>query len=432
MDGLCFSDHSAGPGLIEYKKAVEPVQVLEGSSHKRITIINRYDFLSLDHLKGEWSIVGDGLTRPRQQIEIPTGIRPGDTAELAINGISLEELPAESYLEIRFSLKDSTAWAEADHEVAFDQILVKAGPNLETLKSLHKGPRFEVASPRHNVTEIFLADGPKITIDTSITSRPWTEVYHPLVVGEVNLSFYRAVTDNDRPKDGTDWIDKRLHQVSMHEISSEIQSYNDGSWTRTTRSRIAPPVFEWSVDTTIIRTYRGNTVSIRVVGTPKGINLPRTFARIGLDFSLSPEVDRVEWFGRGPGESYSDKKLSQRFGNWSLPVDALFTNYEYPQESGNRTDVRWVKFLGMGGRSIKASFGDVPGCSFAASHYRTADIDECTHPFELHKRRTDEVQVRLDWRHHGLGTGSCGPKTLPEYELRSEPFDFEVLLESNH
>ncbi|KAL1888647.1 hypothetical protein Sste5346_009439 [Sporothrix stenoceras] len=68
-------------------------------------------------------------------------------------------------------------------------------------------------------------------------------------------------------------------------------------------------------------------------------------AQFGLKLGLAG-VDKVKWSGRGPGESYRDKKLSQRFGNWTLPVDDLFVDYEYPQDNGNRTGVQWVEFLG--------------------------------------------------------------------------------------
>jgi beta-galactosidase len=44
-------------------------------------------------------------------------------------------------------------------------------------------------------------------------------------------------------------------------------------------------------------------------------------------------------------------------------------------------------------------------------------------------RREDEIMVRLDWKHHGLGTGSCGPGVLEQYVLRAEAFELEVLLE---
>ena len=59
--------------------------------------------------------------------------------------------------------------------------------------------------------------------------------------------------------------------------------------------------------------------------------------------------------------------MSQRFGNWECPVGELWTGYEFPQEAGNRTDVRWVRFSnagsqGKGGQGVglTARFGDHP------------------------------------------------------------------------
>jgi beta-galactosidase len=193
-------------------------------------------------------------------------------------------------------------------------------------------------------------------------------------------------------------------------------------------TRIAPPVLEFSVDTTITYTFTGRNVSIRVKGSPRGQNVPYTFARIGLTLALNG-METAAWFGRGPGESYRDKKRSQKYGNYSLPISELFTDYEFPQETGNRTDVRWVEFTGVRGGRLKASFGNLEEASFSALHYTTKDLDECEHPYELYKRKREETIVRLDWAHHGLGTGSCGPATLQEYELRSGPFEYEILLE---
>ena len=63
-----------------------------------------------------------------------------------------------------------------------------------------------------------------------------------------------------------------------------------------------------------------------------------------------------------------------------------------------------------------------------ASHYDVKDIDEARHPYELDQRKKDVVLLRLDADHHGLGTGSCGPKTLEQYALKTEPFDFAMAL----
>lgn len=198
----------------------------------------------------------------------------------------------------------------------------------------------------------------------------------------------------------------------------------------TVDARIAPPVWEWSVDVQFTYAFTDSHLSIKVKGKPQGVNLPPTFARIGLTLSLTGTDYSATWFGRGPGESYRDKKLAQKFGNYSSTVDDLFVDYEFPQEGGNRTDTRWVAFTGGNG-GLKASFGDLEGASFNAGRYSVGDIDAARHPFELYKsRKEEETIVRLDWAHHGLGTGSCGPATLKEYELKTaREFEYEVLLE---
>lgn len=56
-------------------------------------------------------------------------------------------------------------------------------------------------------------------------------------------------------------------------------------------------------------------------------------------------------------------------------------------------------------------------------------VAEAKHPYELRKKKKEEVLVRLDAEHHGLGSGSCGPRTLDEYSLLTRDFEFEVLLQ---
>jgi len=73
MDGVVFSDHTPNPGLLEYKKAIEPVQV-RGGDAKSVSIINRYDHITLDHLKCEWSLVGNNFTKAGGEVTIPNGL----------------------------------------------------------------------------------------------------------------------------------------------------------------------------------------------------------------------------------------------------------------------------------------------------------------------------------------------------------------------
>lgn len=430
MDGLVFSNHTPTPGLVEYKKAIEPVQVLGGSA-TAVEIINRYDFVTLDHLKCEWSIVGDGFTRPGGELAIPKGILPGQTAQLIVSGVP-QDLPGEAYLQVVFTMKEPTLWAKADHEIAAGEIPLKPAPKFAELASKSAtAPKLAQISPT-----ILSIAGSTSTWQFDVvagTLASWTKGATEIIQSPPKMDFYRALTDNDKGHEArsgsTQWKDKFLHLTKPH-VRSVTWTSTAENVTVVVETRIAPPVLEWAIDTKTTYTFTGENVSIHVVGKPQGVSLPSNLARIGLTMSLDKSVSDVQWFGRGPGESYRDKKLSQRFGTWKAPVDALFTNYEFPQESGNRTDVRWVAFLGAdGGRKMTASFADQHECSFTALHYAAQDLDECTHPYELQKRKKDEVVVRLDWVHHGLGTASCGPGTREEFSLKTAPFVFDLLLE---
>lgn len=422
-----FSDHTPTPGLTEYKKAIEPVQVL-GGSKKKVKIINRYDHATLDHLKCRWTMVGDGCRKKGNEVKIPAGIQPGETSELEIEGLG--GFLREAYLELSFTLRKSTNWAEAGHEVAFGQIpLLPEALSFPRLKeSIIKSttaPKYTQITPQ--VLEIA---GSQTVWQFNIVHgalASWKKAGQELIHSAPTLDFYRAVTDNDRPtRFGQSWVNSRLHQTKCHVRSVTWTSEGNGVVVKV-ESHIAPPVLAYAVETVFTYTFTDKHVSIKVSGKPRGINVPDTFARIGLTFSLN-DIDTAQWFGRGPGEGYRDKKLSQRFGNYSVPVEELFTDYEFPQETGNRTDVRRVKFSGAKG-GLTAHFGDPEGASFSALHYTTKDLDECEHSYELYKRKKKETIVRLDWAHHGIGTGSCGPATLPAYELKSVPFEYEVLLE---
>lgn len=336
-------------------------------------------------------------------------------------------------MEVRFQLRGDTNWAKAGHEVAFGQIqLVKPKP-LQLPKHVDTsiGPQYTQISPQ--VLEISSEATGTLWQFNIVhgTLFSWKKSGSELIHTPPVLDFFRAETDNDRPsRFGQSWYGSRLHQTQCHAQSvTWSKSKDTGNISIVVETRIAPPVLEWSIDTTFTYTFTDKHLFIKVAGKPRGMNLPNTFARIGLTLALN-NIQTARWFGRGPGEGYWDKKRSQKLGTYSKLVDDLFTDYEFPQETGNRTDVRWVEFVGKDKeKGLKAKFGDLDGASFTALHYTTKDLDECQHPYELYKRKKEQTIVRLDWAHHGLGTGSCGPATLPEYELHCEPFEYEILLE---
>lgn len=102
MDGVLNSDHTPRSALLEYKKAVEPVQLVT-SDGTAATIINRLDFVTLDSLRCTFSVTHEGEGESQTgEVKIPDGIGPGQTGTLACRCLILTCLTLGSELEASF------------------------------------------------------------------------------------------------------------------------------------------------------------------------------------------------------------------------------------------------------------------------------------------------------------------------------------------
>jgi beta-galactosidase len=430
MDGLVNSDHTPNAGLIEYKKAIEPVQLLE-SSKAKAKFINRYDLITLDHLVCQYLVASEaGGEAKTGVLDIPVGVAPGQTFEVELPQIS--DLAAEALLSISFVLKEGTAYLEKGFEIATAQIPITATAPLQ--RPAASDIKLEVTSSRNLLEIASQKTAWKFnTLHGTLTS--WRQGSTELITKAPELDIFRAPTDNDIPQDGWDWKDKCLHLAKPSTRKVEWLQPSADTLKIVVNQRLAPPTLSWSIDSVLTYTFSvDGSVSINVSGTPRGENLPRTLPRIGLVMGLPQQFQQVEWFGRGSGESYRDSKLSQPVDKFSAKtIDELWVDYEVPQESSNRTDTRWVSVSNGKDVSLLAQFAkgeERKLFDFQVSHYRMKDVAEAGHPHELRRKKREEVLLRLDAEHHGLGSGSCGPRTLDEYALLTEPFEFEVLLQT--
>ena len=358
--------------------------------------------------------------------------------------MAIEGLPAtlepDSQLTLEFKLANWVNWAPAGHLVATGQIQLQKPLSLSSLCKLgilpETRPTISLVTPM--TLSVTSSSGSEWKFNlASGAMHSWIRPERPyfnILSEPLQFDLYRACTDNDRGCDfGRNWVDRRLHQAKNHLVQVSW-SHNDveGTAEVVVKGRVAPPVLDWALETTTTFRFAGNgSVVIHVHAHPTGHRLPRAWARLGLVTALQ-DCQRVGWWGRGPGESYRDKKQSQLVGSWETDVaHGCFTDYEFPQENGNRTDVRWVEFRdGTGQRLLRARYGDFEGASFGAQRYTDADLEAAQHPYELYERKRADTVVHLDWMHHGLGTGSCGPETLPAHTLdASLDYDVSVLLD---
>jgi beta-galactosidase len=437
LDGMVFSDHTPTPGLVEYKKVIEPVTVqLKGN---QLELRNHFDFSTLDHLTVSWHLVKEtGMTEPIFW-ELPE-IKPGESKLVDFpQGVSLTS--GSTWLTLNFCLRDATVWAPAGHEVAWAQIplfedqplsISSISASSESVLSISEGQgRLYIAS------ETF---GSRFTYDLIRGNLTWSTDTGKIFNSGPQLGIYRALTQNDLGLEGPhiEWEQFRVESTRMLVQSATWRCNDDGTVAIETNVRVAPTVLEWALEATLTYTVAESSVHLHVKGDFSGTH-PKYIPRLGLTVRLPRRYDASTWFGRGPGESYRDKKSAARFGTYTASLrDGLQTPYEWPQENGNRTDTHWARIHSSSPDiSYAASAGALAPVSglevrmhcpfnFSLRQYSIAELDRAKHPHEL-SELADESELNVDLAHHGIGTASCGPGPFSGHRLEAGPFEFTVL-----
>jgi beta-galactosidase len=184
------------------------------------------------------------------------------------------------------------------------------------------------------------------------------------------------------------------------------------------RTRVAPPALDFGMFATYRWTADQDTLRLRLDVEPDG-DWPCTLPRLGLRMTVPGTLDEVEWFGAGPGEAYADSRQAARIGRFTGNVDDLQTPYVFPQENGNRADVRWARF----GRALRIE--GAPMFDLTARRWTTEELDAGRHTVDL--RPGELIHLNLDLAQNGLGTASCGPGVLPQHRSHAVPASFTLL-----
>jgi len=399
-DGLIFPDRRPSPGLTEYKKVIEPVRIEgEGPDGTTVRITNRYDFADLAHLAWEFSYQVDGVPTGTVALTVPP-LAPGESADVKLPAAAPDGQGKEVHWTVRALLASDTSWGPKGHEVAWGQ--------QKVADRVRPAPTAG-AAPVH--------DGSLITLGPAVFDARTgaLKTIGAVDVTGLRLDVWRAPTDND---EGAPWQpDARYgllwRKLGLHRMQHRLDAVELTDEALTVRTRVAPAAWEVGLATVYRWTSDGTRLRLTVSVTPEGdwkLPLPR----LGIRFGLTA-ADRVKWYGGGPGEGYPDTKAASRISRWDASVHELQTPYVYPQENGARAEVRWVDL------SPLVIEGD-PEFWFTARRWTSEQLEAARHLTDLVPG--DTVWINLDHGQQGIGSQSCGPGALPQYQLRAEPAEF--------
>lgn len=371
-DGVVLPDRTPKPVMYEHREIAAPVRI-ECFRHEGIVLGNHQHFRGLDWLAAEWELsLADGrtLTAPA---ELP-GLRPGETAAVPLPF----ELPGdggEAWLTLRVTTAGDEPWAPRGTVVCTPQV------------------RLREAVPH----------APAAVRNRSVKIDDDGLLIHPLLTRAPTLSLWRAPTDNDElggmAARWRDWgLDAPVRKVAH---------------IRQTPGQVTVHA-EYVSEAGVVRHVQVLTAVEGAIHVAESAELPEQLddvARVGSVFETVAGLDLMEWYGQGPWESYPDRAFGAPVGHHSVPVDALFTPYLRPQESGGRHGVRHFTLSAPDATGLSVVL-DEPR-QVGVSRYRAADLTSVTHHDELVPRAG--CVVHIDAAHRGLGTASCGPDTFASY-----------------
>ncbi len=445
-DGLVNGDRTPQPEINEVKLNYQYVKFapnapLIGGSTVKLNVRNLHDFIPLEPFRFEWQVLKNG-TVLQQGTETNLIAKPGQTQVLTIPAKIpyLAEAGSEFLLNVSLKTKQATSWAEAGHEVASAQFPVSVSVAAPIVMGMNRIPALKVQSTPTGIT----VRGTDFAVVFSNATATLSEYFingKNLIQSGLKPSLWRVPTDNDEasgvPAYANGWQKSGLDTARARPVSVAIVATQRQSVRVRCISDVAGIGGKIRVQTNYTVFGTGD-VQVNSTFTPEG-NLP-VLARVGMQMQLAPTYANFNWYGRGPFESYADRKDAAQVGLYSGKVADQYFPYLMAQETGNRTDVRWAKLTDASGTGLLivantelpgSTTGTVSGLlNINARDYTDAALLKAKNPDTQEVERGNVTVVNIDMAQMGLGgDDSWSARVHPEFLLpASKPYSYSFRL----
>jgi len=339
-NGLVDPNRNPHPHLSEVKKVYEPIQ-FKYLGNGKVEIENKNFFSDFSDQTLAWTLLKDGKAIVSAS-GLPLRLKP-----LERKVVRLEKLPLNFNAQSEYILQLSAVQNKekhlipVNHEVAWDQFVIN-----EKQRNLGFGITKIGTSLTVTETENFQIKNDFIDLKLDSTTGEILSWYHQgqeVTKSPIQPNFWRPPTDNDLGNGMPKWA--KIWQEASYNYKARLLEKPAGNANLVQFSvsyelpdNQAICIVKYSINTRgVLR------VDFKLVPNNKELpNIPR----LGMYLTLNDSFKTMTWYGRGPNESYWDRKTGQKTGLYSGKIEEQFHRYSRPQETGNKTDVRWVEVSG--------------------------------------------------------------------------------------
>lgn len=426
-NGLVSPDRTLNPQMLEIKKIYQniftfPADLMTG----KIKVYNENFFRSLDDVYMEWALVVDGKIIQKGRFD-RLKVLPQETATIDLGYKMPPGGFKEVFLNVYYKIKKEEGMLPADWLIAKDQLLVYSKPADKLSLS-------ESVNLRVQLTDSVIKVGNnKVQFSFSRNDG----LLHQYVVNgnhfikdgfSLKPNFWRPPTDNDFGAD----LQKKL--INWKRASQDFVMLDfdiDSSNSKNIRLKMhysLPDVYA-TLDINYELNGAGEIRVTESLQTDNNKKVPMMF-KFGMQMMLPKKYDQMEWYGRGPSENYWDRKDDAFVGLYKMSVKDQFYPYIRPQESANKTDVRWVKLTDKKGTGLWIG-GDTV-LNISARHYLDEDLDDGIQKHNRHAaelRERDLTTLSIDLQQTGVGgINSWGSLPLNKYRLDYKNYSYSFII----
>ncbi|MFT4023754.1 MAG: glycoside hydrolase family 2 TIM barrel-domain containing protein [Flavihumibacter sp.] len=422
-NGLVAADRSLHPHMAEVKQLYQSIHTTAVDLPAgKIRVYNENFFNNLDNVSLQWELMADGEIIESGSTALP-GIKPQEKKEISLP----YSLPKTGYRELFLNLYYKTKTAEgmvpAGHQVAKNQLAVLLQP-LPALALADKGA-VQLREEKENI----VVSGASFHISFS----RYDGLLHAYEVNGKALikdgfslrpNFWRPPTDNDY---GADFPRLLLNWKRAGQGYYLLQYTLD-----TSRPEIAVLSMQYvlpDVYAKLFIDYRingaGEVIVTQKIQVDPSKEMPM-LPKFGMQLTMPKAFSEMAWYGRGPGESYWDRKTAAFIGLYGGAVKDQFHPYVRPQETGNKSDTRWMKITDAQGAGLMIVSDTL--LNFTARAFMDNDLDDGLQKQQRHAgelKERDMTVLGIDLQQMGVGCiTSWGAWPMEPYRLPYANYEY--------
>ena len=412
LNGIVFADRTHSAKFYEVGRVYQDIQVSrpDGSRPNFVKIKNEFYATNLSEFDPKLEVFANGKKIYEKELP-PIDLPAGESKEAELDIPDFKD-NAEYFYALEFRRRADNLFAKKGSAVSRTQFFLKDTAERPELKI--KGGSVSV-SRKGSAVVVKAGKCEYVFGEENARLEGMKFGSKQILAAPLDFDISSALIDNERGGEvGREFRSRKLDSLKTVNPEVEVEKLGRGAARIFCRKTLANAAGEGFFVEIVCTVLPGGIMQVcasaqKINSTPENLNVPR----IGVKMGLAPELDSVEYYGRGGFANYEDRREAADVGLYRENVKDFFEAFSRPQDTGNREEVRYMKLAGKSGFGVQI-VADKKPLPMAVLPYTQAEIAAAKHPHNLPD--STQSELRIAWRVRGLGNNACGPSARSQFK----------------